>query len=128
MKPIYEHITLDEDNILMEILEDITSDEDEVVVDEDLENITFEEEEEVEEEEEKTLYNISDEEGTILDYDNDANNQYKSYTLHSSNQEKIYQPVQIGSGGITNLSFVVDDFFELDQPSTMNIRRFNTQG
>uniref|UniRef100_A0A915LBT9 Uncharacterized protein n=1 Tax=Romanomermis culicivorax TaxID=13658 RepID=A0A915LBT9_ROMCU len=32
---------------------DITSDEDEVVIDEDLENITYEEEEEEEEEEEK---------------------------------------------------------------------------
>uniref|UniRef100_A0A915JRI7 Uncharacterized protein n=1 Tax=Romanomermis culicivorax TaxID=13658 RepID=A0A915JRI7_ROMCU len=93
----------------MQNLEDITSDEEEVVVDEDLENIAYEEEEEeeeeeeVEEEEEKTLNNnISDEQGTILDYDDDENDQYKSYTPHSSDEEEIYEPVPIGSGGIHN--------------------------
>uniref|UniRef100_A0A915JB36 Uncharacterized protein n=1 Tax=Romanomermis culicivorax TaxID=13658 RepID=A0A915JB36_ROMCU len=76
MKPNYKDITSDEDFIPMEILEDITSDEEEVVVDEDLENITYEEEQE----EEKTLNNnnnILDEEGTFLDYDIDENDQYK---------------------------------------------------
>uniref|UniRef100_A0A915HWJ0 Uncharacterized protein n=1 Tax=Romanomermis culicivorax TaxID=13658 RepID=A0A915HWJ0_ROMCU len=49
--------------------------------------------EEEEEEEEKTLNNnISDEEGTLLDYDDDENNQYKSYTSHSSDAEGIYEP------------------------------------
>uniref|UniRef100_A0A915J3G9 Uncharacterized protein n=1 Tax=Romanomermis culicivorax TaxID=13658 RepID=A0A915J3G9_ROMCU len=127
MKPIYEDITSDEDDIPMQILEDITSDEEELVVDEDLDNITSKEEEE---EKEETLdhNNISDEEGTILDYDDDKNNQCKSYTPHSSNEEEIYEPVQIGGGDITNTSFVVDDFLELGQPSTINITRFNTKG
>uniref|UniRef100_A0A915JY16 Uncharacterized protein n=1 Tax=Romanomermis culicivorax TaxID=13658 RepID=A0A915JY16_ROMCU len=46
MKPIYEDITSDEDDIQMEILDDITSDKEELVVDEDLENITLEKKEE----------------------------------------------------------------------------------
>uniref|UniRef100_A0A915HVV3 Uncharacterized protein n=1 Tax=Romanomermis culicivorax TaxID=13658 RepID=A0A915HVV3_ROMCU len=41
-------ITLDEDDIPIQILEDITSDEDEMIADEDLENITSEEAEEEE--------------------------------------------------------------------------------
>uniref|UniRef100_A0A915IY46 Uncharacterized protein n=1 Tax=Romanomermis culicivorax TaxID=13658 RepID=A0A915IY46_ROMCU len=71
---------LDKDDILMEILEGITSDEDEVIVDEVLENITSEEEEE-----EKTINNndnnnnISDEEGTILDYEDNENDQYRTH-------------------------------------------------
>uniref|UniRef100_A0A915IY14 Uncharacterized protein n=1 Tax=Romanomermis culicivorax TaxID=13658 RepID=A0A915IY14_ROMCU len=57
----------------------------EVVVDEDLENITYKDEEE---EEEKTLNNVWDEEeGAILDYDdddNDENDQFKS--IHNAHQ------------------------------------------
>uniref|UniRef100_A0A915JW57 Uncharacterized protein n=1 Tax=Romanomermis culicivorax TaxID=13658 RepID=A0A915JW57_ROMCU len=70
----------------------------ELVVDEDSENITSKDEEE--EEEEKTLdnNNIWNEKGTILDYDDDENNQYKSYSPHSSNEEEIYEPVQFGGG------------------------------
>uniref|UniRef100_A0A915JGP8 Uncharacterized protein n=1 Tax=Romanomermis culicivorax TaxID=13658 RepID=A0A915JGP8_ROMCU len=41
------------------------------------------------------------EKATILDYDNDENDQYKCYTLHSSDEEEIYEPVQI-DGGATN--------------------------
>uniref|UniRef100_A0A915JBJ3 Uncharacterized protein n=1 Tax=Romanomermis culicivorax TaxID=13658 RepID=A0A915JBJ3_ROMCU len=82
---------------LVKILEN----EEEVVVYEDLENITYEEDEEEEEEEEKTLNNNnSDGEGTILDYDDDENAQYKSYAPHSSDEEEIYEPVQFGSGGL----------------------------
>uniref|UniRef100_A0A915KLF1 Uncharacterized protein n=1 Tax=Romanomermis culicivorax TaxID=13658 RepID=A0A915KLF1_ROMCU len=44
MKPIYEDITSDEDDIHGEILEDITSNEEELVADEDLEDITSKEE------------------------------------------------------------------------------------
>uniref|UniRef100_A0A915KG30 Uncharacterized protein n=1 Tax=Romanomermis culicivorax TaxID=13658 RepID=A0A915KG30_ROMCU len=40
MKHFYDDITLEGDDIPMEILEDITFDEDKVIVDEDLENIT----------------------------------------------------------------------------------------
>uniref|UniRef100_A0A915HW42 Uncharacterized protein n=1 Tax=Romanomermis culicivorax TaxID=13658 RepID=A0A915HW42_ROMCU len=107
MKPIYEDITSHEEDIPIEILEDITSNEDEVIVDDDdddddLENITSEEEEE-EKEEEKTLdNNVSNEEGTILDYDDDEKDQYKSYTPHSSDEsdeEEIYEPFQTGGGG-----------------------------
>uniref|UniRef100_A0A915JN84 DNA-directed DNA polymerase n=1 Tax=Romanomermis culicivorax TaxID=13658 RepID=A0A915JN84_ROMCU len=46
--------------------------------------------------------NILDEEGTIIDYKNDENDQYKSYTLHSSNGEEIYEPVRIGRGACNN--------------------------
>uniref|UniRef100_A0A915K1Q4 Uncharacterized protein n=1 Tax=Romanomermis culicivorax TaxID=13658 RepID=A0A915K1Q4_ROMCU len=113
MKPIYEDITSDEDDIHREILEDITSDEEELVAAEDLEDITSEEEEE------KTLdNNISDEEGTILGYDDDEN--------EHSDEEEIYEPAQIGSGGVTNTSFVVDDFLELGQPSTVFTMLMNT--
>uniref|UniRef100_A0A915KV27 HAT C-terminal dimerisation domain-containing protein n=1 Tax=Romanomermis culicivorax TaxID=13658 RepID=A0A915KV27_ROMCU len=92
MKPIYEDITSDADDLHMEILEDITSDEEELIADEDLENITSEEEEE-------TLNNdVSDEEGTILDYDDNENDQYKSHAPHSSDEEEIYGPVQVGGG------------------------------
>uniref|UniRef100_A0A915IMY4 Uncharacterized protein n=1 Tax=Romanomermis culicivorax TaxID=13658 RepID=A0A915IMY4_ROMCU len=40
------------------------------------------------------------EKGTLLDYEDDKNDQYKSYTLHSSNEEEeIYEPVQISGEG-----------------------------
>uniref|UniRef100_A0A915JCR0 Uncharacterized protein n=1 Tax=Romanomermis culicivorax TaxID=13658 RepID=A0A915JCR0_ROMCU len=71
MKPIFEDITLDEDDIHMEIREDVTSDKAELISDEDLEDITSKKEE-------KTLYNdILAEERTISDYDDDENYQYK---------------------------------------------------
>uniref|UniRef100_A0A915J989 Uncharacterized protein n=1 Tax=Romanomermis culicivorax TaxID=13658 RepID=A0A915J989_ROMCU len=79
----------------MKILEDITSyEEDETIVDEASENITSEKKEE------ETLDNsiLQEEEGTVLDYD-DEDDQYKSYTPYISDEEEIYEAVQIGGGG-----------------------------
>uniref|UniRef100_A0A915J5S9 Uncharacterized protein n=1 Tax=Romanomermis culicivorax TaxID=13658 RepID=A0A915J5S9_ROMCU len=70
--------------------------EKELVSDEALEDITSKEEEE-----EKTPDNdiSAEEEGTILDYDNDENKQYKIHTPHSSDEEEdFYKPVQIEGG------------------------------
>uniref|UniRef100_A0A915JU32 Uncharacterized protein n=1 Tax=Romanomermis culicivorax TaxID=13658 RepID=A0A915JU32_ROMCU len=104
MKPIYEDITLDEVDIHKEILEDITSDEEGLVADEDLEDITSEEEKE-----EKTL---DEQEGTNLDYDDHENEKYKTHTAYGSDEEEIYEIAQIGSQVVIN-TFVADEFLEL---------------
>uniref|UniRef100_A0A915L9L8 Bardet-Biedl syndrome 1 N-terminal domain-containing protein n=1 Tax=Romanomermis culicivorax TaxID=13658 RepID=A0A915L9L8_ROMCU len=38
----------------------------------------------------------------LENYNNDENDQYKSHLPHSSDEEEIYEPVQIGGGGIHN--------------------------
>uniref|UniRef100_A0A915JW62 Uncharacterized protein n=1 Tax=Romanomermis culicivorax TaxID=13658 RepID=A0A915JW62_ROMCU len=98
MKSLYEDISSDEEDIQWKMLEDINFNEDELpahAVREDLEDITSEEKEE------KTLDNvILEEEQTILNYDDDENEQYKTHTPHSSNKEKIYESVQISGGAV----------------------------
>uniref|UniRef100_A0A915JXY2 Uncharacterized protein n=1 Tax=Romanomermis culicivorax TaxID=13658 RepID=A0A915JXY2_ROMCU len=82
MKPIYEDITSNKDDIHMEILEDITPDEEELIAGEELEYITSKEEKE-----EKTLDNDNSdeeeekEEGNILLHDYDDENEQPKHAL-----------------------------------------------